>query len=195
MDLGMEKRIIVPEMVDFFDKRLARDEGALIARAKGLPNALVLRAALVCVGIREEGNNTGPMVRLFQDTIGAPDPWAWCMSFAQTCIAYVEVTTGLESPIFPSEHVLTVWNKTPKTQRYASGFPGYLAMYQRIGTTQGHVAVTELHAASALDAVEGNTTFRAPGGPVVRDGGGVEKTRRYPHSDAAMPLLGFLKPF
>ena len=153
-------------------------------------------AAEVCVGIREVGTNTGPMVKLLQDTINGPDPHAWCMSFVQTCLAYVENKTGHRSPVYPSELCMEVWERTFIVQRVKNiPLAGAIAIWRHGQSRKGHTGIVESADGSLFHAIEGNTTYSALEGTVVRDGGGVARTTRKFNPSGTMRLVGFLKPF
>lgn len=191
-------REIDKKLVTFIDKRLAGNGLAREALGRNDPRTLFRLAAQACVGIREEGgDNRGPLVSLIQDTVGGPDPLAWCMSFVQTCLAYSEHKTEVKSPIVASEHCLTVWEKTPKIQRVkVMPLPGAIAVWKFTGTQSGHTGIVDGCDDKIFTAFEGNTEGgTSPTGEVVREGGGVYFTKRSRAGTAKMALLGFLKPF
>jgi len=193
----MDMRKIEPAMTTYLLKRLEGNGLAQEAIHARDARTVFRLAAQACVGIREVGgNNRGPMVTLMQETIGGPDPWPWCMSFVQTCLAFAEAVTGKYSPIYPHEHVVTVWSKTPKVQRVkVHPLAGAIAVWRHGKTLSGHTGIVESCDETIFDAYEGNTTYTAPGDPVVRDGGGVARTVRSRKGDGTMVLVGFLKPF
>lgn len=191
-------RNIEKKMVDFIDAKLAGNGLAQEAIAKKDPRAVFVLAAQACVGIREVGgNNKGPMVELIQETIGGASAEAWCMSFVQTCIAYAEKKTGVKSPIFSSEHCLTVWQKTSKTQRVKNApAAGAIAVWQFTPSTNGHTGIVYEYSGKKMNLFEGNTNSGLKkDGTIERDGGGVYFTDRSTASSKKMKLLGFLKPF
>lgn len=161
--------------------------------------ACFIHAMKACVGIRESGgNNRGPLVELIQDTLGKAEGEPWCMSLVQTCIAWAELRTGKISPIFASEHCMTVWNSTPKAQRVKSiPAPGAIIIWRHGAGPSGHTGAT----ISAVEndhfrAVEGNTeSGLGTAGIVERDGGGCYETRRNVIGAGNMKVVGFLKPF
>lgn len=192
----MDTREIRPEMLGYLDGKLIANGLARLAVEQKDPRTLMRLAAQACVGIRESGNNTGPMVKLLQDTVGGPDAWAWCMSFVQTCIAYAEVRTGISSSIVAHEHCITVWDQTPKAMRVKSiPLAGSIVIWRHESTQAGHTGILESCDGDTFRAYEGNTNFKAPGGPVVRDGGGVAYTTRSIRSLGPLRVVGFLKPF
>ena len=189
-------RKLEPEMFEFFEAKL-KNHGA--AQETQDPRKLLVYAAETCVGIREVGgNNQGRMVRLIQETVGRAEGEAWCMSFVQTCIAYVETKLKITSPIPASEHCMTVWNSTPKYLRVKSvPLPGAIIIWRRGAGPAGHTGImTEWHrTSSSFEAIEGNTESGLAGGKVERDGGGVYLTERSRSGTSSMKIMGFIKPF
>ena len=170
-------RQIEKKMVEFIDKKLAGNGAAQAAIKAKDARALFVYAAEACVGIREQGgNNKGPMVELIQETLGGADREAWCMAFQQTCLAYAETKTGVMSPVFASEHCLTVWKKTPTAQRVKK-FParGAIVIWQHGTSSAGHTgAFLEALDDGGMRVVEGNAeSGLAADGSVERNGGGV----------------------
>ncbi|MFN8738713.1 MAG: CHAP domain-containing protein [Pirellula sp.] len=191
-------RKIEQKMVEFLDERLAKHGAAQEAILEKDARNLFIYAAEVCVGIREKsGNNDGPMVELLQETIGSASNEAWCLSFVQTCLAYVEFKTGIKSPIFASEHCLTTWEKTDKKQRVKiRPLPGAIIIWQHGKSSNGHTGVLTEWNVSEFLAIEGNTTSGLrPDGSIERDGGGVYATKRNSKANGEMKVVGFLKPF
>lgn len=194
----MAIRQIESKMVAFFDEKLKSNGLAQEAIRVKDARALMLEAAKVCVGIREKsGKNDGPMVELIQETVGSAGGEAWCMSFVQTCIAYAEKKTGKKSPLFVSEHCLTVWRQTPEDQRVKfSPLPGAIAIWRHGKTESGHTGFVLGADEKQFSAVEGNTTAgTTPNGKVIREGGGVYFTGRSRSGTGTMKVVGFLKPF
>lgn len=191
-------REIESKMVNWIDKKLSGNGAAQNAIAIDDARSLFIYAIEACVGIREEGgNNKGPLVKLLQETIGEAEGEAWCMSFVQTCLAYVEEKLSMESPVEASEHCLTVWNNTPKSMRVKSiPAPGAIAIWRHGNSTSGHTGVVTEWNKSWFEAVEGNTEGgTAPTGDVIREGGGVYVTKRGAKGNGSMKIIGFLKPF
>lgn len=185
------------KMVDFLMGKL-KDNGLFIDAVNKRDARTVMRlAAQVCVGIREVGgNNSGPMVELIQETIGTHGKEAWCMAFVQTCIAFAEYCTGVKSPVFASEHCLTVWGNTPIAQRVAAiPAAGAIVIWRHGTTTNGHTGIVESCDGVNFYAFEGNTESGITGSKVVSDGGGVYHTKRSMKPTGSMKVVGFIKPF
>jgi hypothetical protein len=193
-------RDIKPAMIKFIDDKLAKNGLAQKAIEEKDARTLFRLAAEACVGIREEGgNNRGPMVKLIQETIGSANAEAWCMSFMQTCIAYAEIKTGKVSPIYPSEHCMTTWNKTPKSARVKI-FPlsGAIVIWQHGKGPAGHTGVflEANESRTKMTTVEGNTSSGLlADGSLNRDGGAVLVCNRSTKANGSMKVVGFLKPF
>ena len=155
---------------------------------------LFLDAATSCIGIQEEGDdNKGEMVKTFQATVGGVCGEAWCLSFVQAITAYVEDRMGVVSNLPLTEHVLTLWDKTPKRARIAEKDirPGDLILW-RYGTTQkGHIGIILGAHYKVVTTVEGNT---GPTGIVEREGDGVYKKIRARTGTTMMHVQGFLRP-
>ena len=143
------------------------------------------------------GNNKGPMVSLIQKTVdGQATSEAWCMAFVETCLAYVEKKLGVVSPIYSSEHCLTVWAKTPKAQRVKLiPLPGAIIIWQHGTTESGHTGLVSEYRGKTMEAIEGNTEAGIVGGKVESDGGGVYITERNTTGTGKMKVVGYLKPF
>lgn len=198
----MSKRELPPELLKELDVRLHLNGLAQEAKRNLVPRrdaAILFRlAAEACVGVREQGgNNQGPIVRLFQDAVDGPDPWAWCLSFVQACIAYAEVKTGVLSTLPATEHVLTLW-RSAEAARLRTTIPalGTIVLWRKGNTDLGHCGVSLGYADhGTFYAVEGNTTYRALESVPVRDGGGVALTERKLTGTPEMSILGFIRPF
>lgn len=178
-------------MVEWLDGKLSTNGLAQLAIKNKDARTLFRLAAECCVGIKETSHNAGPLVELIQETVGSAVKEPWCMSFVQTCLAYAEKKTGIKSPVFASEHCLTVWAKTPKTSRVKQvPAPGAIIIWQH-GTSQaGHTGLVLGWMSSTMDTVEGNT-----GSQSMREGDGVFFRNRSTKATGKMKVIGFLKPF
>lgn len=190
-------RQIEPKMVAYIDKKLENHGAAQDAIARKDARSLFIYVNEAMIGIREVGgNNSGAMVELIQETVGGHGREAWCMAFMMTGLAYCELKTGVKSPLFASEHCLTVWDKTPKSQRVKKiPAPGAIAIWRKGTSISGHTGVVIEWMGKTFEAVEGNTEQGINGGKVERDGGGVYRTIRNSVGTGNMKIVGFLKPF
>lgn len=191
-------RKIEKKMIEFLDWKLMSNGLAQHAIATKDARTLYRLAMQACVGIREKsGNNDGPMVELMQETIGGHSNEAWCMSAQQTGIAYAEFKTGIISPIYASEHCLTVWKNTPEEQR-VKRFPlaGAIIIWQHGVSSSGHAGCLESTDGDIMFSYEGNTTQGLDeNGDVEREGGGFYYCKRGFAGNGEMKVVGFLKPF
>lgn len=160
---------------------------------------LLIHEAKRWVGITEHGgNNRGQLVQLFQkSTGGLANGEPWCMAFIQFCIQAVDslVSDCLEgsekSPLFKSEHCLTVWNKS-QALKIETPRPGILCIWQHGQTAAGHVGiVVDVNADSSIMTVEGNTS--SANADNQREGDGVWLKRRRLDSSGDLRFKGFLR--
>lgn len=194
----MSLRKIEPKLVAYLDEKLKSNGIAQQAILDKEPRILFVEACRALVGVREKtGNNDGPMVELLQETIDGHDHESWCMSFIQSCVAYAEQKSGQASPLFPSEHCLTVWQKTPVGQRVRFvPLPGAIVIWKHGNTTNGHTGCVIGSDQMEFQAIEGNTTAGTDkNGKIIREGGGCYMTHRLMHGNGDMHVVGFLKPF
>lgn len=165
---------------------------------------LLIQEALRWVGVKEEGNNGGQLIQLFQkavDNHAANEPW--CLSFVQFCIKAAEAQYNViqqncdkeTSKIFLTEHCLTCWTRTDYGQRNKEPEPGNLIIWQHFKnkkpTPNGHVGIiVEVKDENTVVTVEGNTSDSSG---VEREGQGVYKKIRRLEGTADMMVLGFLR--
>lgn len=203
-----KKRAIKPAMVKYIDEKLKGNGLAQIAIRDKNPRLLLVEVCKAMVGIRELTNrNDGPLVELIQSTVGGANREAWCLSFVQTGVAYVELRLGIVSKLGVTEHCQTLWNQTPASMKVKTmPLPGAIPIWAHYSfgkkTTNGHTGVLYAADNKKFYAIEGNTTSgQTATGEVVREGGGVYLTERamqgFPKitGNASMRLLGFIKPF
>lgn len=145
------------------------------------------------VGVKESGgDNKGKEVEAFQKAVdGKAQGESWCMCFVQHCIKEIELTTGLKSDIFKSEHCMTVWNNTPVSSRLKDPEPGCIVIWNFVGTASGHTGIVT-KVGDRLETIEGNTS---DGAGIVREGDGVYVRSRSKTGDVKMKVVGFLRSF
>lgn len=191
-------REIEDKMVEYIDAKLKGNGLADDALQRKDARTLFRLAAESCVGIQEAtGRNDGKMVKLIQETIGSAVGEPWCAALVQTCLAYAENKTGVESPVEPTEHCQTMWADTPKKQRVKTvPLSGAIAVWADTGKSTGHTEIVLSCDGKTFNAVGGNTSGSvSPGDPVNRDGNGCFYTVRSMKNTAKRKLLGFIKPF
>lgn len=196
---GVTVRKIHPQLISFLDPILNKTPMAQLAIQRQIPRDLFSETPRPFVGVREStGDNDGPMIELLQRTVdNRSDREPYCMAFVQSCLAYVEWKLNVVSPIYSSEHCLTVWRNTSSLQRVQrQPLPGAIAIWKHDGSDSGHCGIVLGAGEGAFFAIEANTTGgQDPAGKVVREGGGIYLTKRSLSGAGAMKLLGFLKPF
>lgn len=142
-------------------------------------NRLLIEEAKRWVGVNEEGNNRGKDIEMFQRAVdGKAQNESWCLSFIQYCVK--EVGEQVDDPVtclYPTEHVMTLWNNTPKEARLEQPELGCLILWQHMKdngpTINGHVGIvidTSYMDIGIVKTIEGNTS---PGSGVEREGDGV----------------------
>lgn len=152
------------------------------------------KLALRCVGIHEEGFNQGVFVERFQRTIGKAEKEPWCMAFVQSLVASVEGIFHVTSGLYPSEHCLTVWEKS-KSIQVKNPREGDLVIFRKPGTLQGHVEVIVFvvltkDGRTLLNTVGGNTSDTE-----MREGDGIYRKVRPIDMTLPMEIVGYLRPF
>lgn len=157
-------------------------------------NKKLIEVAKKYIGVKESGgDNKGKEVEMFQKAVdGKAQGEAWCMAFVQFCINEVEKSDNVKSKVFESEHVMTVWNKTPKEQRLDKPEVGCIILWNFVGTSSGHAGFVEFVGKTKVDTIEGNT---GDGAGIVREGDGVYLRKRSQTGDAKMKVVGYLKVF
>lgn len=184
-------RKIQDKLFLIIDGRIAKNGSAQLAVKNKDARSLFVYAMEACVGEKESGNNQGTFVELVQRTVdnkASKEPW--CMALIQTGLAYVERKLGVKSPIVSTEHCLTAWRETPKTQRVKiQPLSGAIIIWQHGSSEQGHTGVMTEYKGKKMTTVEGNT------GQLFREGDGVYEKERSTTKDGSMKVVGFLKPF
>lgn len=188
-------RKITDKMFAFIDGKLKTNGAAQLAITNKDPRNLFIYAAEACVGIKEEGgNNKGLYIVELQKTVdGSADQEPYCMAAVQTFIAYVEKKIGVTSPIYASEHCMTVFRNTPKTQRVVSiPAPGAFIIWKNGSSDSGHTGlVLDFQGVNKkMKTLEANT-----GSGNMRDGDGIYIKQRSKIKDGKLVVQGYLKPF
>lgn len=197
------KREITDLMVQEIDKRLEHNGLAKDHISNKNARGLLVEVAACLVGIKEQtGNNDGFLVNEIQDTVGDRTESAWCMSFVQTCIAYVERKLNITSRFPEGEHCQTIWKYLPKDLIVKNiPLPGAIAIWAYPGTSSGHTEIVrDFRNDGYFSAVGGNTSgslvpVKSGKDIVNREGNGVFYTWRKIGVTGKMKLLGFAKPF
>lgn len=159
------------------------------------PTKALLDTAKSFLGVHEEGgNNHGAMVEEFQRAVdgkAAGEPW--CMCFVQYCIREAERLSIVHSRIYRSESCLDVWEKSPANMRLTKPEPGAIAIWNRVGTRQGHTGiVVAIRSPEVYITIEGNTTN---GQEIEREGAGVWLKYRSVRATRLFRPMGWIRPF
>ena len=146
------------------------------------------------VGIQEKGgDNKGPEVEMFQKYVdGKAEGESWCLCFVQYCLGQVETSEKIRTRLFKTEHVMTMWNKTPQELRLNKPKEGCIVVWNFKGTTSGHCGVITKVLPEKIETIEGNTSNSLD---VDREGDGVYKKERSLNTKGKMKIVGFLDPF
>ena len=167
---------------------------ALKERFDGLPRqkdptSMLIAVARSCVGINMQQNQD--IVALFESTISRPLGQSWCLDFIQSCIAYVEQTFGIASPLAATELCMNLWDTAP-AQCKVDRKPGDLIIWQLNDSIHGHVGMYLSEDANLYQTVEGNTS---PAHYLENHGDGVYLKNRSKGGSETFKELGFLRVF
>lgn len=180
-------RHLPPQLKTFLDQKLL---GLLLPDD---PAALLVQVARCCVGVTEQGgDNHGPLVEAFQSAVGSPMGQSWCMDFVQACIAYVEARLGVQSPVAPGEHCLTVWERSKAICGVSSPIPGDVIVWEHGDTQNGHTGIIVSFDSLRYLTIEGNTSDAAE---INREGDGVYQKFRAKGGSKTFKEVGFLRVF
>lgn len=158
------------------------------------PNDVLVHEAQNWIGVKEDGDNSGPEVEMFQRTINAhPNKEAWCADFVIFCITQVEKKLAIKSEIYRSEVAQDLFFKSSPSLRLIEPCPGAVIIWRHGTTNLGHAGIIETVGKDGfLTTIEGNT---GPGDGVVREGDGVYRRLRTKTGSSSMSVVGFIKPF
>lgn len=176
-------------MVSFFDYLVVQND---LDRAES-PTELLIGLAKACVGIHESGgNNEGSEIEIFQSSCGTPQGQSWCLDFLQSLIDYVEYSSGIVSPVFATQGVCDLWNRTPMERRLRSPMPGDIILWRHGKTIHGHCGLVIAESEESYETIEGNTTDE---NEINREGDGVYSKSRKKEGSSDFVLLGFIRCF
>lgn len=185
-------RKIQSALFKIIDDKLKSNGSAQKAVKDKDARSLFIYACESCVGEKESGGeNKGMFVELLQKTVDdRSNQEPWCASFIQSMLAYVEKKLGVVSPVFNSEHCMTIWRKTAASQRVKKiPAAGAIIIWQHGSSEAGHTGIMTEWLGKKMETVEGNT------GKAFREGDGVYMKERSVTKDGSMKVVGFLKPF
>src|SRR5882672_5310905 len=134
--------------------------------------------AMTQVGVHEEGgDNSGPLVEMYQRVDGKAEKEPWCVSFVQWCVHEIDKKFATKNILFPTESSQMLWLKTDPLARVQVPEPGCIVVWTKyvndLPLSVGHVGI--IH--QILDnewmlVVEGNTTPQSNLDNIVREGDG-----------------------
>lgn len=163
---------------------------------------LLIAEALRWVGTKEEQNNSGALVNLFQNWDGHPDQVPWCAAFVQYCLkmscyTYDSIVQRCSKwhNITQTEHCQTMFYKTDtKVDLPQLGDIVVWAHYKDgKNTGSGHCGiVAEIIDGHTFTSIEGNTS---DGSGINREGEGVYMKQRTIKDSDTFKILGFLRPW
>lgn len=183
------KRHLPKALKEYFNALLANDIGV------HSPDEMLRRVASGCIGVTEiGGDNKGPLVELFQATVGRPEGQSWCLDFLQACIAYVEEIKEIESALPATELCMGLWTYAPSENKSDTPKLSDLVVWQYGDTMHGHVGLISDISANGdfITTIEGNTTGSK--GLDTNGDGVFQKTRRR-FGMGQFRELGFLRVF
>jgi hypothetical protein len=143
--------------------------------------------------VQETKDNDGLQIQVFQKYVdNKANRESWCLAFLQYCLGQVETNEKIRTRLFKTEHVMTMWNKTPQELRSDKPKEGCIVVWNFKGTTSGHCGViTKVHT-DKIETIEGNTSDSKD---VEREGDGVYKKERALTTKGKMKIVGYLDPF
>ena len=120
------------------------------------------------VGKREEGNNSGEMVKRFLKSIGLGVGNPWCMAFVYAIFEEFCKSKGITTPLYKTGAVLTFWNESKKRSpeccieaKAAAADPslvkpGQIFIKSRVGG--GHTGIVIRVDGDSFVSVDGNSS-------------------------------------
>jgi len=158
----------------------------------------LIEVAKSFIGVHESGgNNSGPVVEMFQRVIGKAEKEPWCVSFVQYCVKQVDLAMHSKTLLYPTESSQLLWKSTVKVARLTAPVPGAIVVFTKYhGDTPlsiGHVGIVTAVNGDTIVSCEGNTS---PATGVARDGDGVfTKTHPTWIKSGYMRTTGYLLPW
>lgn len=191
------RRNIDPQFQKFLDDKILETTIAATYRFH-MPEILICEAADFCTRIKNSRKNPNyKLIKSMLFTNNDYNPERWCMSFVQSVIAYTEYKLFKNSPIFASDNVLDVWERTPHNLRnYDLPKPGMIAIWKHRTCNDGHVGIVTEIASDSFVSIEGNVkSGRFDDKDIEIGDSGVWPHVRKRSGASKMDLLGFLRVF
>lgn len=186
------KRILEPDLIHAMQAALKDSEDYQFAKKQGLWRPAMTHAAKPWVDVKEQDNdNRGAFIDMIGLTVDRKHTGeAYCLSWVQTIIAFVELELNLISPLKATEGCLDLWNSTSahlKTTRYP--VPGYIAIWQHGTSPAGHAGVVLSVKDTYFKTIEANSY--GPDGVTQ----GIFTQERLFNDGGNMKLKGFISAF
>jgi hypothetical protein len=195
-------RHISDKLFDEFDTRLQNVNQARNCISQKNARGLLVEAARSMINLEEDGDNRGAEINLMHEVGGSSPGDPWCMSFVQSCLAYVEKKLGVVSPAARGAQCTAVWFQTEAAQRtktYPLG--GAIAVWQSIhDPNKGHTGIVIDCDGNTMHTVEGNAAPQVHlHDGIEREGDSVYLFHRpwdiFNADKRGLKLLGALRPF
>jgi hypothetical protein len=180
------------------------------------PRSKLVALAHLFIGVKEDSENDGPLIRLFQMAVdGRTTKEPWCVGFVQYLCGqvdheeddFVAASNGVAKRSFPpsvlykTEGAVPLWESTPRLARIDRPIPGSIVLWRHFSaqgypTAAGHAGiVANVISKDVVETIEGNTSPQASH-EIVRDGDVVALKRRTLDADVGrMRLIGLLNPW
>jgi hypothetical protein len=186
------KRKLDPDLLHAMRSSVADSEDYQFAKKQGLWRPAITHAASPWVGVKEQANdNRGAYIDMIGLTVDQRHTGeAYCLSWVQTIIAFVELELNMVSPLKATEGCLDLWTSTGqhlKTTRYP--VPGYIAIWQHGKGPAGHAGIVISVKDTYFKTIEANSY--GPDGVTQ----GIFTQERLFNDSSKMKLLGFCSPF
>jgi CHAP domain len=120
------------------------------------------------VGKREEGNNSGEMVKGFLKSVGLGTGNPWCMAFVYAIFEEFCKGKGIATPLYKTGAVLTFWNESKKKSpescidaRAAVADPSLVKpgqIFIKSRTGGGHTGIVVKVEGDSFVSVDGNSS-------------------------------------
>ncbi len=193
-------RRLDPRLADIIDERVQVSANACNHVADRNPRGLLLEVGRSLVSSRDDPSREDhqALIALIQATAGGEPGDNWCMSFVQSCIAYVEQKLGISSGLHASASVMAVWEKATAAQKVqAIPLGGAIAIWQSQEDRRvGHSGIILDCDGTRMNIIEGNAAANESD---EKHGDGIysfsRSWDRLWTDERGLKLLGALKPF
>lgn len=163
------------------------------------PNLRLLELIREHIGTREEGDNRGDLIDVWNKFNGVPLGSPWCLSMIQYFIAQVDYELGTKAKTYKTASVIELAHKYHNmTLEPEVGHLVLWQMYSKSGvpTRAGHIGVvSQVISKDVILSIEGNTRG-VHDGVIDREGKEVVEQRRVlDRNKGIMRFLGCINPW